>query len=622
MQGRKVHLRPGKTCAQKIIFVCLAATLVVTAATLPASAEPPSVRTSALPPGSDGLREADPPLLLTGADAERYRRIVALQQEGDWAAADREIAGLKDKMLLGAVEAQRYLHKTYCANYGELARWLAQHADEPDAKSIYALALKRRPVGAPAPHQPVVATLTPHATPDELAVAVERQPLSADDFRRAQLLRAEIRVLALLEPRKAELALAGAEARRLLEPGQIDGLRTAIAAGYAASGGAMPAAGSSMPAPATATATAPVDAAHWQAGLASWRLGRFEDAGRHFQAAARAATSPWTVAAAAFWGARVEIKARRPERARYWLGLAAEHPRTFYGVLARRTLGIDSYFDFDTAPFTEVDAELLAELPAGRRALGFLQVGDTRRAEAELRALVPHAPAQILEAVVALADRANMPGLTLQLAGYLADHDGRNHDHALYPVPRWRPIGGFTVDRALLFAVMRQESQFLPHVQSNAGAVGLMQLMPATAAAMAERTGMPLERRKRHHAPDPLAEPEYNLALAQEYISMLLADEHINGNLVLLAAAYNGGPGAVQRWAATRELMRDPLLFIESIPTQQTRIFTERVLANYWIYRQRLGQPSPDLDALAAGRWPTYTALDLWEPDGRHAENR
>jgi soluble lytic murein transglycosylase len=618
MQGRKVHLRLGNTCAQKIICVCLAATFVVTAAALRASAEPSSVRTSALPPGNEGLREADPPLLLTGADAERYRRIVAMQQEGDWEAADREIAALKDKMLLGAVEAQRYLHKAYRTSYGELARWLAQHAAEPDAKAIYALALKRRAGSAPAPQQPVVATLTPHATPDEVAVAVERQPLSADDLRRAQLLRAEIRVLALLEPRKAELALAGGEARRLLEPGQIDGLRTAIAAGYAASGNTVPVAGSSMPAPAPA---AP-DAARWQAGLAAWQLGRFDEAGRHFQAAARSATSPWPIATAAFWAARVEIKARRPERARYWLGLAAEHPRTFYGVLARRTLGIDSYFDFDTTPFTEVDAELLAELPAGRRALAFLQLGDTRRAEAELRGLVPHAPAQILEAVVALADRANMPGLTLQLAGYLADHDGRNHDHALYPVPRWRPIGGFTVDRALLFAVMRQESQFLPHVQSNAGAVGLMQLMPATAAAMAERTGMPLERRKRHHAPDPLAEPEYNLALAQEYISMLLADDHISGNLVLLAAAYNGGPGAVQRWVGSRELMRDPLLFIESIPTQQTRIFTERVLANYWIYRQRLSQPSPDLDALAAGRWPTYTALDSWEPDGRHAENR
>ena len=83
------------------------------------------MRTSALPPGGQDLREADPPLLLNGADAERYRRIIALQQEGDWAAADREIAALKDRLLLGAIEAQRYLHNTYRASYGELARWLA-----------------------------------------------------------------------------------------------------------------------------------------------------------------------------------------------------------------------------------------------------------------------------------------------------------------------------------------------------------------------------------------------------------------------------------------------------------------------------------------------------------------
>jgi soluble lytic murein transglycosylase len=118
---------------------------------------------------------------------------------------------------------------------------------------------------------------------------------------------------------------------------------------------------------------------------------------------------------------------------------------------------------------------------------------------------------------------------------------------------------------------------------------------------------------------DALADPEINLALAQEYITTLLADEHIKGNLVLLAATYNRGPGAL-RWQSSAELRKDPLLFIESIPTQQTRVFTQRVLANYWIYRQRLGQGSPDLDALAAGQWPTYTALDAkTEPDRRHA---
>jgi len=90
----------------------------------------------------------------------------------------------------------------------------------------------------------------------------------------------------------------------------------------------------------------------------------------------------------------------------------------------------------------------------------------------------------------------------------------------------------------------------------------------------------------------------------------LQADERIGHNLLLLAAAYNSGPGPIHQWLSGDALHRDPLLFLESIPNRETRGFVERVLANYWIYRLRLGQPTSDLDALAAGEWPTYTALD------------
>ncbi len=105
---------------------------------------------------------------------------------------------------------------------------------------------------------------------------------------------------------------------------------------------------------------------------------------------------------------------------------------------------------------------------------------------------------------------------------------------------------------------------------------------------------------------------------------MLLDDERVRGNLVLFAIAYNCGPNAAQRWGGLADkYAHDPLLYIESIPSSQGRVFTKHVLANYWIYRQRLGQPTRDLDALAAGQWPTYTALDR-SPDegGRYAANR
>jgi soluble lytic murein transglycosylase-like protein len=100
------------------------------------------------------------------------------------------------------------------------------------------------------------------------------------------------------------------------------------------------------------------------------------------------------------------------------------------------------------------------------------------------------------------------------------------------------------------------------------------------------------------------------LALGQEYLGELRGHEQIKDNLILLAAAYNSGPGAMLRWRARPEYRDDPLLFLESLPSRETRVFVERVLTNYWVYRLRLGQATPDLDRLAGGLWPVYVAMD------------
>jgi len=76
-----------------------------------------------------------------------------------------------------------------------------------------------------------------------------------------------------------------------------------------------------------------------------------------------------------------------------------------------------------------------------------------------------------------------------------------------------------------------------------------------------------------------------------------------------MAAAWNGGPGNLRKWRKRNDDMGDPLFLIESLPSRETRQFIERVLANLWIYRHRLGQDTPSLDAIAAGRRPVYTAL-------------
>ena len=77
-----------------------------------------------------------------------------------------------------------------------------------------------------------------------------------------------------------------------------------------------------------------------------------------------------------------------------------------------------------------------------------------------------------------------------------------------------------------------------------------------------------------------------------------------------MITAYNGGPGNLRKWLRRVRFQEDPLLFIEAIPARETRNYVERVLSNFWIYRHRLGQETPSLDAIASGEWPSYIALD------------
>jgi len=598
------------------IILGVALTLPV-AAPLSAQGIKQNAKTAELSPANAALREADLPRLLLQGDIARYRHIFSLQQTKQWPEADREIAELGDRLLLGAVLAQRYRNQSYRASYAELVQWLERYGDQPEAKAIYNLAMQRRTAGSKPPPKPVAApalgdvgfdaaVIEPRPTEPELKR--ERAGLVPAAARRATALAQDIRAAAAKEPHKAELMLAGPEAKELIDRATRDQLRAAIAEAYLAKGNAQEAL--TMSAATETTAYAPV--ANWNAGLAAWRLGRLDEARLRFQAVARSpGQSSWVKSAAAFWSARVELRARRPQNYAYWLRIAAETPRTFYGLLARRLLGIDHELSFEPDRFTELDAQLVAGTEAGRRIVALIALDQRELATAELLQLAARGSSSLVQSLAALADRANLPEASLELAAVLTNGDGRSHDLALYPVPRWEPLGGFTIDRALIFALMRQESQFFPHARNQSGATGLMQLMPATARSMAERTGVPMKSGNRKAERAVLTDPETNLLLAQEYVELLLKDPKIKGNLILFAVAYNHGPTAVARWQGSEpEYRDDPLLFLESIPWFESRAFAQRVLTNYWIYRLRLNQPTLDLDALAAGHWPTYIALD------------
>ncbi len=579
--------------------------------------------TAALPPGGWTTEyRVTLPSLLAASDAELYRRIFALQERADWAAADLAIAKLRDRRLLGHVQAQRYLHPRYKSQPTELAAWLATYHDHPDAPALFRLADRRNGKTASGLilKKPSGDTLNGIGFADDLGPPIDPGlppglRATSDDPAGAAQVRNQIRgELRSGDLTGAEAVLRNREATRALSAAEYDYLKAQIAAGWFAHGDDRRA--HELASEAARRSGQAVPRANWIAGLALFRMERFAEAARYFEALARTPNGePWDLSSGAFWAARAHLRAKRPDIVNYWLGQAAEHPRTFYGLLATRTLGQELPFNWDSPTLTSADLVAMQENPAGVRALALLQVNEPLRAEGELRRLYAQTGAKLARPLLAIALRSQMPGLSMRLGREMADFDGRRHESALYPVPPWEPNEGYQVDRALVFAFMRQESMFNPRALSAAGARGLMQLMPQTAQLMAGKTKV---------RGDELLDPKLNVSLGQRYLAHLLEHESVQGDLIRLAAAYNGGPGNLQRWQRKQDLRGAPpdaLLFIESLPAPETRHFITRILYSYWMYAARLGQPTPSLDDVAAGKWPSYSALDS---QGRapYAQNR
>ena len=135
-----------------------------------------------------------------------------------------------------------------------------------------------------------------------------------------------------------------------------------------------------------------------------------------------------------------------------------------------------------------------------------------------------------------------------------------------------------------MHGIVRQESLFNPVIVSPSGAIGLMQLMPATAAGQARKMGI------RSTTPALSQNPALNVTLGSGYLQSMI--DNYGGSYVLAIAAYNGGPGRVRGWLQDigdpRTGSVDPIDWIELIPVQETRNYVQRVLENVQVYRARL----------------------------------
>lgn len=558
-----------------------------------------AVACAALAPAS-ATEEAFFPQVLSDSDRALYSEIFTLQEDARWREADAKIAALSDRSLMGYVKMERYLHPTaYKSTFAELKEWMAYYADHPDADKIYALARRKQarsaaPALAPIPRK---WRAEPSAA---LHPDIERDYANTS---RPLLNQIEGRVRFLAKKEQASDALSEIErhrARGAITERQFDRMRSWIAAslyyqGYHARAREI----------ADDVADRNGDSAvlaYWISGLIHFRDGDMSKAHDRFAAMARVPYQDDALrSAAGFWAARTALADGHVEDITPLLDIAAKFPFTFYGQLALAQLGRNYDYNWTPPALTpEGWGRLIEKEPAVKRAVALVEVGKAIEGDLEFRWVNGRIDDALARDLFALEATYDLPAAQLDLALF---HEGRDFEAGLFPLPSYAPANGFTADRALLYALMRQESKFKVEATSRVGALGLMQLMPRTASYVAkDRT---LQRGK---GKDKLYDPAVNIAIGQEYVNHLISTS-AGGDLFDMALAYNGGPGNLRRWK--REVaVEDPLLFIESIPNPESRDFVERVLTNFWVYRQRLGQKPHSRDRVAAGELPLHEALD------------
>ena len=336
--------------------------------------------------------------------------------------------------------------------------------------------------------------------------------------------------------------------------------------------------------------------AAWVGALAAWRMGDCTASKAGFGDAMRLGTNAEFTAAAAYWGARSAQACRRPREVEPLLIIAARSSESFYGLLARDTLGLGTTLP---RPDPSPPAARVAGYNNVRRATALAAIGERALAEQMLRYQARIGSPSDQEELIAVAR-----GLDLGGAQYWLAHNGQPGTRVAaadrYPAPRWVPDHGWRIDPALAFAHVIQESSFRADAVSPANAIGLMQVRPGAASDTARARGDAF-------TPSLLKRPETNLDHGQAFIELIRGSSATKGQLPRVIAAYNAGPVPVERWKYIND-RGDPLLWIESIPYWETRYYVPAVMRNMWVYQGLAGAPQPTLRSLVQHQWPAFPA--------------
>ncbi|SEJ29247.1 Soluble lytic murein transglycosylase [Sphingomonas sp. OV641] len=340
--------------------------------------------------------------------------------------------------------------------------------------------------------------------------------------------------------------------------------------------------------------------ARWTSALAAWRQNDCAAAAEGFQSVSASAGDTDMRAAGLYWASRADMTCGRPDRIEARLKSAAQYGETFYGQLARQSLGMQTAA-VKPQKVTS-DWANLERRPNVRVAAALAEIGETEAADQVIRQQAKIGPATEFASLMRVTEQMNLPASVVWLAhncpqGFVATAETR------YPTPNWTPDTGWRIDKALVYAHTLQESGFRNKVVSPAGAYGLMQIMPAAATDYMRERGISVDK-------SALTRPSTNIDIGQRHLEKLRDMGLTQGLLPKVIAAYNAGPKPVGEWNSLVRDNGDPLLYIESIPYWETRGYVVTVMRNYWMYEGQTGRKqSVSRAALAQGMWPRFPGM-------------
>ena len=319
----------------------------------------------------------------------------------------------------------------------------------------------------------------------------------------------------------------------------------------------------------------------WLGGTkALWNLGDGRRAAPLFYRYGAAAQTPQTRSKGFYWAGLASQRAGDAAGAQRYFTMAAEYPDRFYGQLALKELG---------RPFPALANAATTPSPEARAAF------RSQPIVAAVREVAKDAPwrtgIQFYRAIAQNADTPEQHALVAELAREIGRRDlAVNVTEAAGA----DGLSGFVVqgfpvmptpagtDWTMVHAITRQESQFAQNAISHAGARGLMQLMPGTAREQAGKLGM------NYMSSNLIDSPSYNIQLGDGYFARMMS--YYGGAYPLAVAAYNAGPGNVNKWLRANGDPRTGSIgyveWIERIPIYETKNYVQRVLENAAVYEQ------------------------------------